>query len=217
VLWTGPDSARVALVATSALLLAGDHVTVDVEVGERCRLEIVDVAGTVAYHARGGCASWSTRIRVATGARLVWLGEPLVVADGSDVRRTTDIQVASEAAAVLRETIVLGRSGERGGAIDIRSTATVAGSQLLVERLDLADRVLRERAGMIGPAKVVDSALYLGLDHRPHGPTADADRPLIYRLPGPGLLARSLHESLHLSRIGRTASQWARHALSVAE
>ncbi len=47
---------RVALVAATALLLAGDEVEVEVVVGEGLRLEVVETAGTVAYAMRGGSA-----------------------------------------------------------------------------------------------------------------------------------------------------------------
>ena len=47
---------RVALIAASALLLAGDHVRIEVVVAGTVRLEIVETAGTVAYAMRGGSA-----------------------------------------------------------------------------------------------------------------------------------------------------------------
>ena len=53
-------SCRIGLLATSALLLGGDRVQIEVEVGPGASLELFDVAGTVAYHGRGQPAAWHT-------------------------------------------------------------------------------------------------------------------------------------------------------------
>ena len=47
-----------ALVGQTALLLGGDAVELDVRVGPGARLELCDVAGTVAYDGRGRSARW---------------------------------------------------------------------------------------------------------------------------------------------------------------
>jgi len=47
------NGARIGLVATQALLLGGDHVQLDIEVGPGAWLELVETAGTVAYDADG--------------------------------------------------------------------------------------------------------------------------------------------------------------------
>ena len=49
--------ARVGLVATTALLLGGDHVEIDIDVGPGAWLEVVEIAGTVAYDADGVASS----------------------------------------------------------------------------------------------------------------------------------------------------------------
>ncbi|MFE6236630.1 urease accessory protein UreD [Cellulosimicrobium sp. NPDC057862] len=127
VLSTGPGVARVALVATRALLLGGDRVRIEVHVGEGVELELVEVSGTVAYAGRGRSASWDVDVRVDAGGLLVWDALPFVVADGADVERTTRVSLADGGAprergvALLRETLVLGRSGEVGGRLRSRT------------------------------------------------------------------------------------------------
>ena len=79
---------RIGLLATTALLLGGDEVEIEVSVGEGMRLDLFDIAGTVAYHGRGRPAAWHVRIELADGAELRYRGEPFVVADGADVHRT---------------------------------------------------------------------------------------------------------------------------------
>lgn len=127
VLSTGPGVVRVALVATRALLLGGDRVRVEVHVGEGVELELVEVSGTVAYAGRGRSASWDADVRVDDGGLLVWDALPFVVADGADVERSTHVALARGGAlgaggvALLRETLVLGRTGEVGGRLRSRT------------------------------------------------------------------------------------------------
>lgn len=111
--------AEVALLAGSALLLGGDAITIDIAVGPGCRLRLLDVGGTVAYDGEGRRSSWDATVTVAENAVLHWDGLPFVVSDGADVRRRTTIELADGAGLRLRETVVLGRSGERGGTIMI--------------------------------------------------------------------------------------------------
>jgi urease accessory protein len=217
VLDTGRNSARIALVGTTALLLAGDHVELDIAVGDGCRLELVDVAGTVAYHARGGTASWTTRITVGAGAVLTWAAEPFVVADGANVRRSTRIELDPTGVVALRETLVLGRAGESGGALDARTVITWGVEPLLVEHLDLTDPAARTRPGILGTAKVLDSALLLGCDPPigPPGPSPASPSPQegpgrarVFQLAGPGAVGRHIGPDLHLSPIGRLVDEW---------
>ena len=148
------DGVRVALVPEQAVLLAGDQVTVAVRVGAGQRLEIVEPGGTVAYAMRGGEARWEVRITVEEGGSLVWHGEPFVVAQGADVQRSTTIDLAAGARLTLRETLVLGRSGEGPGTLMSRTEVHRDGVPVLVEALDSA-------LGM-GPHRVVDQVLELG-------------------------------------------------------
>ncbi len=95
------DTVRIALVASIALLLAGDHVRIDVSLGPGLSLEIIEIAGTVAHDMRGGTASWHVRADVGAGSALVWSGKPLVVCGGAVVARRTDLTLATNAVALL--------------------------------------------------------------------------------------------------------------------
>ncbi len=65
----GPaDRVRVALVGQTALLLGGDEVGLDVEVGPGAVLDLSDIAGTVAYHGRGRAASWHVEHPAGAGS-----------------------------------------------------------------------------------------------------------------------------------------------------
>jgi urease accessory protein len=145
---------RIALVPEQAVLLAGDQVTVSVRVPAGRTLEIVEPGGTVAYAMRGLQAGWDVTIEVEEAARLVWHGQPFVVAEGADVRRSLTVGLAAAASLLLRETLVLGRTGEGPGLLRCRSDITRDGSPVLVEELDCGTG--------LGPHRVLDQVLHLG-------------------------------------------------------
>lgn len=188
VLSVRPDGARVALVGLTALLLGGDHVEIDVEVGPGQRLDLVETAGVVAYDAAGAASSWSTRIRVAAGGRLCWQAEPFVVAEGAAVTRTTEIDLAAGSAARLREKLVLGRAREGAGALTCRTRVSYAGNPLLIEDLDLAEPDSVMRPGMLGTGgrrRIIDQLGCFGTDEPP-----DLTGLTRFDLDGPGTVFR---------------------------
>lgn len=197
--------ARVALVATTALLLGGDHVEFDVRVGPGGWLDIVETAGTVAYDAQGSASSWTVRAQVAAGGRLTWSGEPFVIADGANVRRITDIELADGATACLRETLVFGRVGEVGGALRATTRVLHDDAELLVEDVDLPDGDHRAAPGMLGLNRVIDSALLLGAP-APAAPELPAGAR--YDLAGPGTLARVLAADTDRSGLDAVWRAW---------
>lgn len=147
--------AEVALVAGGAMLLGGDHVVVSVRVDPGCALTLTDVGGTVAYDGAGNACRWDAEIRLGPGACLTWAGLPFVVADGADVRRTTTARLGSDARLTLRETVVLGRSGERGGRIDLRTDVADDVGPILVEELTASGD--RPVPGVLGGHTVIDT------------------------------------------------------------
>lgn len=195
----GPGRARVALVGARALLLAGDEVRLDVVVHAGCVLDLVEVAATVAYDARGGAASWRVAVELGAGARLHWAGEPFVVCGGADVVRTLDVDLDDGAVALVRETVVLGRTGETGGALLNRTRVRRQGRPLLVEDLDLRDVRVRSSPAVLGPARCVDTVTLLG---------ARADEEGVLQLEGPGSVARALTVDAHTSPLRGTSARW---------
>ena len=200
---SGPDRCRIGLLATTALLLGGDVVELDVRVGPDARLDLFDVAGTVAYHGRGQASGWHVRVVLAEGATLTYAGEPFVVGDGADVTRTLRVDLVAGASALVRDTVVLGRTGQRGGRL--RSLATVRrdGRPILLEDQRLDPDRLRDAPGLLGPNRVLDTVVWLGT--APPGSTAATTYALV---DGAGTLARWLGTSLadsplHLLDVGR--------------
>lgn len=220
------DHVRVALVPTSALLLGGDAVRVEVVVGPGARLEVVETAGTVAYP--GPPAGWEVQASVGRGALLVWAGLPLVVCDDADVHRSTTLDLADGARALLRETVVLGRAGELGGRFRQTTRVRLDGSALLAEDLDLAPG-LRTAPGVLGGNRVLDTVAALGFRPPPgpagpqapdpargHGASARPDSSVRLDLAGPATLQRFLGAAAHLSPLARHADAWLDHVAPAA-
>jgi urease accessory protein len=157
-----PDCVRIGLVATTALLLGGDEVELEVRVGRDASLELFDVAGTVAYHGRGRSAWWRVTIVLETGACLDYYGAPFVVSDGADVVRTLDLSLDATASLRLRETVVLGRSGQLGGRLRNRTAVTVGGQLALLEDQLFDPSGIRNSPGMLGSHRVIDTVIALG-------------------------------------------------------
>lgn len=153
----GPDGARIALVPERALLIAGDDVAVEVEVDPGLRLEVTETGGTVAYDMRGGSARWAIAYRLGAGASLHHEALPWVSAQGSDVVRTTTLDLATEATASLAETLVLGRFGEAPGRLVAHTCVRRDRAEVLVEELHTDDLTADGLGG-----RVLETWTYLG-------------------------------------------------------
>lgn len=191
------DHARVCLVPEGALLLAGDGVELDVEVGEGARLDLVEPGGTVAFDMRGDAARWSVLVTLGRDARLTWAGEPFVVSAGADVERRTVVRVGPGARLALRETLVLGRFGEPPGRVRVTTSVLDDRGPLHVEDLPLD---ATSATGLLGGQRVMASVLYLGPSLADDGADPDPDR---YDLHTGGTLWRRLGTEVHATGLDR--------------
>ncbi|MFI7102195.1 urease accessory protein UreD [Streptomyces sp. NPDC050161] len=127
----GPQ-ARVCVVGAMSAPLGGDRLAIDATADAGAALHLTAAAATVALPGRtGDAATYDVRLTVGDGARLDWLPEPLISADGSDLWMTTTVELAPTARLVLREEQVLGRTGEHTGTLHSRLTVRRAGRTLL--------------------------------------------------------------------------------------
>jgi urease accessory protein len=190
----GPGTVEVALLAGQALLLAGDEVAVDVRVDGPVHLVVTEPAGTVAYDMRADparrSARWDVSVTACRGARVTWRGEPFVVADGATVDRATSVVVDEASVAALRETVVLGRTGEPGGALRTSTRVTRAGRPVLAEDLDLSPGA-RDGVAVLAGHRCLDSLTVVGER------LADADD--VLQLDAPGSVRRWLGARAHES------------------
>jgi len=199
VLDVGSERARVAVVAEGALLVAGDDIRLEVRVGAHVTLEVVEPAGTVAYAMRGGNARWAVAVDLAEDARIVWGAEPLVISSGARVVRSLDLHLEERAVAVMRETLVFGRSAEAGGALRQHFRVSGRDGPLLAEDLDVDGA--HPKPGVLAGARVVDTVAVLG--RRATGiPTPDAAHRL--ELDREGTLLRAFASAAHRSPLDPT-------------
>jgi urease accessory protein len=189
---------RIALVQTAASLLSGDRVRIDVRLGRGAQVELIEVAGLVAHDVRGGDgATLDVDVDLAPGARLHWAAQPLVLAGGCELGRHSVVALAEGAALLMRDTLVLGRTGEEPGAL--RSSLEVG--DLHVEELDTSDRALLRSAVVAGEATVLDTLALYGLR---------APDPAALQLAGPGSVLPLAAPSLAASEsvLGPMSAAW---------
>lgn len=188
---------EVSLLASRALLLAGDEVRLTVEIAAGSRLLLRDVAAMVAYDGRGGRASYDVHLVVAEGACLVWDTQPLVLSDGADVRRSLTAECAEGGRLLIRDTVVLGRSGQVGGHLICRTRISAGGRPAVAEDLDLPD----DGVGVLAVSRGIDTATAIGW--RPVGTGASR-----FELEAPGVIERDLVVDAHRSAVGPVWRGW---------
>lgn len=158
-------SARVAVVQTSACLVGGDNVALEVRVGTGASLELVELSATLAHPVavdRPGIRQ-ATRVEVGAGGRLLWLAEPLVIAAGTRLHRRLDVVTAPGARVLLGETVVLGRDGERPGAATSRVRITREGRAVLDDELATGDSGVLRSPVVAGEARVCAALTLAGV------------------------------------------------------
>jgi urease accessory protein len=167
---TGPE--RVHLVHAAGGPLGGDDLELAVEVGAGSRLAVHSAGATLvqpgAGTAAGSAARWSVTVRVGAGGALSWAPEPTVVSDGAALDATLRVELAAGAVATVREVVVLGRHGQRGGRYAGGLEVVVDGVPLLVHTtvLDGADAALSGPAGTAG-ARAVGTLVRAGSEDVP--------------------------------------------------
>ncbi|MGO9779131.1 MAG: urease accessory protein UreD [Streptosporangiaceae bacterium] len=204
----------VYLVGGAAGPLGGDVLELRIEVREGATLRLRTTAAAVALPGRDGRESLlSVTLTVAAGAQLEYLPEPTVAAAGARHRTEIRADLAAGAALVLRDEVVLGRYGERGGSCRTRLRADLAGAPLLRHELAVSgtDEVSLGPAVLAG-CRTAGSLLCVepGWDTGAAGqmPAGCAPGVAVMPLAGPAVLvtalaanARTLRQRLRLAAV----------------
>lgn len=159
---TGPH--RVHLVQAAGGPLGGDDLALDVHLGAGVSLQLRSAAAMVVQAGHPPAAArWTVAAALAAGAVLDWRPEPTVVCDGAELHSGMTVAMQRGARAMLREVVVLGRAGQRGGCFHGALTVEYGGVPLLVHTLllDGADPVLAGPAGT-GGARVAGMLTVVG-------------------------------------------------------
>ena len=174
------------LVQTIAGPLAGDRVTIDVEIGPGAALELVGNAATLAYPSAEP-AHHEVRVRVGAGGRFAWAPEPLILATDCDLEASVELELAAGAAAFTRELVVLGRHGEKPGSYRSSLRCELDGTPLLHDAVEIDDGgSAASSAAVLAGAKAFASLALLGVETQER---LDAEE---LTLAGPGTVLRAL-------------------------
>jgi urease accessory protein len=195
---TGPQ--RVHLVQAAGGPLGGDDLALEVNLGVGSHLQVRSATAMVV---QGGCgpapARWTVAAALEAGAVLDWQPEPTVVCDDAALHSRLTVALRRDACAVLREEVVLGRAGQRGGRYRGELAVELDGAPLLAHTLllDGADPALGGPAGT-GNARVVGTLAVVG--QGVDGPLVGAGEKPGLRwacsaLEGPGWLLLALGDS----------------------
>ena len=163
----GDGVVRVALVQTSAILVGGDDVGLDVEVGPGAALVLRELSATLAHPMARGVPPARQRLRVcvAAGGRAVVAEEPVIVAGDARLVREVRIDLAQDARVLHRDTLVLGRHDETGGSARAHMRVTRDGLPLLDDTVDTSRATARSPA-VLGTARVVAGLALFGAPPR---------------------------------------------------
>jgi urease accessory protein len=124
-------------------VLGGDELELDIDVREGVHAQVTTTGATRVYRARHGaaCAVATTSIRVARGATLELLPDPIIPFAGSRFEQKTRVVLDDGATLIWWETLAPGRAaaGEELAYESLRMEAEVraGGRPLLVDRFQL--------------------------------------------------------------------------------
>jgi len=135
------DQCELRLVGTAAGPLAGDDLSLSLELRPAARAVLGATGASLAQgrDGRGAAAALALRADLGAGAWLVADPGALVVCQGSRVDVRVELALAPGAAVEWRELIVLGRTGEPPGLATLRWDVTLEGRPVLRQFTNLSD------------------------------------------------------------------------------
>ena len=104
------SEADVVIINTAGGITGGDHLSVDVTVGDGTRVTVTTPACERVYRSVEGEALIEQRVRVGRGARLDWVPQEVILYDRSRLRRRLDLQLEGGAEITMVEAVLLGRA-----------------------------------------------------------------------------------------------------------
>ncbi len=191
-----PGWAAVVLVSSVGGPLAGDRVSIEIEIGAGACLALSSAAATIAYPSGGrprgrgaGIESRSLqalRCTIAPGGRLDWRQAELVLAAGARHESAVELELGDGAAALVEETVIRGRHDEPGGSLAASLRCDLDARPLLRESVVIeSGDPITDSVVVLAGARVYGSVSLLGL-------RAASDDPAELALARPGCLLRAL-------------------------
>jgi urease accessory protein len=107
----GGTALDAVLINTSGGVTGGDNIEVAATVGPQSAMVLTTQAAERAYRAQPDqTGRISTEVCVQSGGTLHWLPQEIILFDGCDLSRTLDVDLASDAKALIVEPVVFGRT-----------------------------------------------------------------------------------------------------------
>ncbi len=161
---------EVVFLNTSGGVTGGDHLTYGLSVGPGARVVGTTQTAERAYRALGGAQGSGrieTQLTLGAGARLDWVPQELILFEGSDLHRTTVVDMAEDAELTFVETLVPGRAamGETLGRFHLRDDRVIwrGGRRVFWEPLVLSAPMLGHPAGLAG-ARAISTIVVVAPD-----------------------------------------------------
>ena len=146
--WRFPRSSNpceAAIVNTGGGVAGGDSYVLSLTLSEGAEVEATTPSAERIYRSDGLAATITTRLKLASGARLFWLPQETLMFDGARLERRLEVEATGKAGFIIVETLVFGRLAMGESRID----ASVRDSWRVRRdgRLVFADETKLERAG----------------------------------------------------------------------
>jgi urease accessory protein len=106
----GDGALEAVLVNTAGGIAGGDRHDLAVSVESGAALTITTAAAEKIYRSLGPAAEITAQLSVAAGARLSWLPQETIMFDQARLKRRIDVELAADAALLMAEAVVFGRS-----------------------------------------------------------------------------------------------------------
>jgi urease accessory protein len=165
---------RILLAASAAAPVGGDELELTIDVGPGARAVVGSVAASMVWPGPDGApSSTTTTCTVGSGGHLdLWL-EPTISVAGSHHRAKTLVRLAEGATCRVVEEVVLGRTGEPSGRLDVTLRVERAGLPLLYHAEAFGPGVPGALSSVsIGTARFALAGFVVG--------TFDVDSPLVH-------------------------------------
>ena len=161
--WRFPRSSNpceAAIVNTGGGVAGGDSYVLSLSLSAGAEVEATAPSAERVYRSDGPAAAITTRLELASGARLFWLPQETLMFDRARLERRLEIEAAGEAEFIIAETLAFGRLAMGESRIDasVRDSWRVRRDGRLVfadeTRIDHAGATLERKAAGAGARAV---------------------------------------------------------------
>jgi urease accessory protein len=152
----GPDLCHVLVLHPPAGICGGDHLAINVELGDDAQVLLTTPGAGKWYRSAGPSAEQTVTVKVGAGGTVEWLPQESIVFAGAQARMRTTVDLEEGARFVGVETLCLGRraSGETfdRGSLRLATDIRLAGKLLWRERgqIDGGSALLHSPIGLAG-------------------------------------------------------------------